>query len=123
MALFGELLAELRRDRNMTQAELAKELFVTAGTVSNYEKGVHLPDVEKLVAIADFFDVSVDYLLGRTAHDYSLDLLDRPICGSTSLGSLVDDISALEPDRLKALLLIVKDMKLSTTIKNYSGKE
>ena len=107
----------------MTQAELAKELFVTAGTVSNYEKGVHLPDVEKLVAIADFFDVSVDYLLGRTAHDYSLDLLDRPICGSTSLGSLVDDISALELDRLKALLLIVKDMKLSTTIKNYSGKE
>lgn len=41
MASFGELLAELRRDKNMTQKQLAEILHVTAGTIANYEKDVH----------------------------------------------------------------------------------
>lgn len=49
MAQFNELLVELRQDRKMTQEDLAKVLFVTSGTISNYENGVHLPDIEKLV--------------------------------------------------------------------------
>ena len=123
LAEFGELLVELRRDRHMTQAELAKILFVSAGTISNYEKGVHLPDVEKLMAIADYFHVSTDYLLGRTVHDCSLDILDSPVGSGMTLGGLVKDITSLEPERVRSLLLIVNDMKLSATIKKYGGKE
>ena len=48
MARFGELLAELRKDSGMTQKQLAERLHVSVGTVSNYENGVHLPDLEKL---------------------------------------------------------------------------
>ena len=55
MAQFNELLVELRQDRKMTQEDLAKVLFVTSGTISNYENGVHLPDIEKLISLADFF--------------------------------------------------------------------
>ena len=44
MAQFGEILAELRQDRGLTQRDLAKLFFVTPGTISNYEKGRHLPD-------------------------------------------------------------------------------
>lgn len=65
MKCFGEILARLRQDHRMTQAELAKIIFVSSGTISNYEKSVHYPDIEKLVALADYFDVSVDYLLGN----------------------------------------------------------
>lgn len=43
MAEFGELLAELRKDRSMTQHELADVLHVSVGTISNYEKSVHFP--------------------------------------------------------------------------------
>ena len=39
MAQFGEILAELRQDRGLTQRDLAKLFFVTPGTISNYEKG------------------------------------------------------------------------------------
>ena len=62
MSKFGELLAELRLDRKMTQKDLAKMLFVSVGTISNYEKGVHFPDIEKLIDLADFFHVTTDYL-------------------------------------------------------------
>ena len=51
MATFGELLAELRQDRHLTQEQLGKEIYVTAGTISNYENDVHFPDVEKLIGI------------------------------------------------------------------------
>lgn len=41
MAEFGDLLSELRRDKKLTQEELARELFVSPGTISNYENNVH----------------------------------------------------------------------------------
>lgn len=43
MAQFGEILAELRQDRGLTQRDLAKLFFVTPGTISNYEKAVTCP--------------------------------------------------------------------------------
>ena len=55
MAQFGEILAELRQDRGLTQRDLAKLFFVTPGTISNYEKGRHLPDAERLIKIATIF--------------------------------------------------------------------
>ena len=61
MAQFGDLLAELRQDRGLTQSELGKVISVTSGTISNYEHGFHLPDLEKLVLLADYFGVSTDY--------------------------------------------------------------
>ena len=52
MAKFGDLLSELRRDKKLTQDELAHILFVTSGTISNYENNVHYPDVVKLIQLA-----------------------------------------------------------------------
>ena len=53
MAVFGELMAELRQDRGLTQKELGKILSVSTGTISNYENGVHYPDLEKLVQLPE----------------------------------------------------------------------
>ena len=61
MAQFGDLLAELRQDRGLTQSELGKVISVTSGTISNYEHGFHLPDLEKLVLLADYFGVSTEF--------------------------------------------------------------
>lgn len=54
MLPFGELIAELRLDKRMTQRELSDVLHVSVGTISNYENQVHLPDVEKLIELANF---------------------------------------------------------------------
>ena len=61
---FGEILVQLRQEKHLSQAELGHIIYVSGGTISNYEKGVHYPDVEKLVRLADYFNVSIDYLLG-----------------------------------------------------------
>ena len=46
MARFGEILAELRQDRGLTQETLARVLVVPAGTISNSENSAHVPDIE-----------------------------------------------------------------------------
>lgn len=68
----GENLARLRREHNVGQKELALRLNVSIGTISNYENGVHTPNPETLSKLADFFDVSVDYILGRTGFRYNI---------------------------------------------------
>lgn len=63
----------LRKKMDIGQKELAAFLNVSVGTISNYENGVHSPDMETLVKIADFYDVSIDRLLG---HDIRSDKME-----------------------------------------------
>lgn len=61
---FGEILKDLRRKNDITQEELADILGVTSQSVSRWEKGACYPDMELLPAIANYFCVTVDDLLG-----------------------------------------------------------
>ena len=61
---FGEILKDLRRKNDITQEELADILGVTSQSVSRWEKGACYPDMELLPAIANYFNVTVDDLLG-----------------------------------------------------------
>ncbi len=61
----GSKILELRRQKNVTQEELAAELGVTAAAVSKWENGYTLPDILMLCALADYFAVTTDALLGR----------------------------------------------------------
>jgi transcriptional regulator with XRE-family HTH domain len=63
---FGVRLKALRKDKNMTQVELARRLGLTKGSISGYEKASKLPSVEVLVQLCQIFEVSSDYLLGLT---------------------------------------------------------
>ena len=60
MASFEELLEELRSDKKMTQKDLANVLHVSVGTISNYERDVYYPEIEKLINLADYFHVTID---------------------------------------------------------------
>ena len=62
---FGKKINELRKTKNVTQEELAAELGVTAAAVSKWENGYTLPDILMLCALADYFGVTTDELLGR----------------------------------------------------------
>ena len=61
----GNNILSLRKQKNITQDALAAELGVTAAAVSKWEKGYTLPDILMLCALADFFEVTTDELLGR----------------------------------------------------------
>ncbi len=64
--MFAERLRELRTEHNLQQKELAKKLFVDASTVSQWERGKAKPDYQKQQMLADLFNVSLDYLTGRS---------------------------------------------------------
>lgn len=64
--MFGERLKSLRKSLNLTQKELGEKLNVSGRVVGYYESNDRFPDKDTLTKIADFFEVSVDYLLGRT---------------------------------------------------------
>ncbi|TPE70804.1 helix-turn-helix transcriptional regulator [Halalkalibacterium halodurans] len=64
--MLGERLKKLRNERKITQEELGKKVNVTKVSISGYENGNRNPDTETLQKLADFFEVSTDYLLGRT---------------------------------------------------------
>lgn len=59
-------LKELREKRKITQQRLAMELNMSQNTISRYETGTREADYRSLIAIAEYFQVSVDYLLERT---------------------------------------------------------
>lgn len=110
MGKFGEKLAELRQDHKMTQRALAQRLHVTSGTISNYENGNHLPDVDKLVDLADLFGVSTDYLLDRCNSQLPLSHWDAPLLDNMTAGEVIHLISRLSPSRKSVLLLILHDL-------------
>ena len=65
MKIFQERLIELRKQNGYTQQMVAEVLRIKQPSYIRYEKGYAEPSLENLVKIADLFDVSVDYLLGR----------------------------------------------------------
>ena len=66
MSAFSETLARLRRERGLTQAELASRLGISKSSVSMYERGRREPELDLLQAMADLFGVGVSTLLGRS---------------------------------------------------------
>lgn len=63
--MFGKRLAELRNNKGISQYELAARMKLSRGQLANYEQGTREPDFNTLIALADFFEVSLDNLLGR----------------------------------------------------------
>lgn len=59
-------LKELREKRGISQLKLAIDLGLTQNSVSRYESGIREADYKTLIALADYFNVSIDYLLERT---------------------------------------------------------
>lgn len=63
--MFSDVLKFLRKEKKITQIELSEILHVSSGAIGNWESGKRQPDYATLEKLADFFGVSVDYLLGR----------------------------------------------------------
>lgn len=79
MSLFSERLRELRTKKGKTQQEMADLVGVNRATYSSYERDVSIPPYDKAKVFADFFNVNIDYLMGRSSErcikkDYDIDL-------------------------------------------------
>ncbi len=65
MSKLGDNLRSLREYKYISQTKLAKKLNISNKSLSVYERGISLPDINMLISFADFFDVSLDNLVGR----------------------------------------------------------
>ena len=63
---FGTHLKELRKSKNLTQKQLAINIGASESGIQQYELGLRKPTYDMLAVLADYFEVSVDYLMGRT---------------------------------------------------------
>ena len=66
MATLSERIKNLRTGSNLTQKQLAEILSVTPEMIQRIEYGTRRPVLDKLIILADYFDVSLDYLVGRS---------------------------------------------------------
>lgn len=87
--MFAERLKSLRKNKNLTQIEFAKVFSISAGAIAMWETGKREPDNSTMSKIADYFGVTVDYLLGREPIENEVDLDDNypvPILGRVVAG-------------------------------------
>lgn len=70
-------LAMLRKERGYTQEQLSDFLNLTRSAISNYELGLNEPSLDTMVAIANLYGVSLDWLMGRTNLRYNFNLEDK----------------------------------------------
>lgn len=87
-------IKDLREDRDLRQTDVAEATGIDQRTLSNYETGKTNPDSFALIRLAEFFDVSIDYLLGRT--NLRKDTADDVLQELQAARSMLDDaMSAL----------------------------
>lgn len=89
---FGEILKKLRENKGYNQTQLAKELGISNVTVSQYESGDRKPDIDTIKKLANYFNVTTDYLLGHTT-DPKLNRKDEKDI-ATRLKLITEDLSS-----------------------------
>ncbi|EIS9524135.1 helix-turn-helix transcriptional regulator [Clostridioides difficile] len=101
--MIGEKLKQLRIKNNLKQSDLAKILDVTQGAIGMYENDQRTPPAESIVKLAEYFNVTTDYLLGfnKTSYSVNANIPGMPsiVCEDTSIYDIVDeekDIESLE---------------------------
>lgn len=85
-------LVELRENKNVTQTTVALETGISRPSIAAYEKGVSIPDLEKLYILAEYYGVSCDYLLGRnegTEHDVNY-IIEKTGLSETAINKLTE---------------------------------
>lgn len=107
--MLGEILKRLRNNKDISQEQLAIKINVAPSTVGMYEQNRRQPDFETLTKIADVFNVSTDYLLGRTDTPKK-DILDQPIQIAASMKDKTADLSNLSEHDKNVVRQIIESL-------------
>lgn len=103
---FKVRLTLLRKEKKCTQTELAERMGVNKATINKYEKGTASPSYEMLWKLAEFFDVSVDYLIGRNNSFNGDPELNKEI---TEIIRLFDSMSNEDKEKTIKMIRLMTD--------------
>ena len=109
--MIGKKIFDLRKENGKTQKEIALYLKISQQAYANYESNKREPDIDTLIKIADYFDVSVDYLLGKSENknkpaDENISELDK---------KLITLLLELSPDEVQRVRDFVEGLKANRT--------
>lgn len=107
--MFADRLKELRKSRNITQTDFARSFHISNGTIGNWESGKREPNLETMQKIADYFNVTVDYLIGRSDNHSDQNPLDRQLEGIDF--ALWGEVRDLTDDEKRDIIEFVKFKK------------
>lgn len=102
----GIRLKEFRKLKNISQAQLAEEINLSNGAIGNYEQGTREPDISTLIILADFFQVSIDELVGHIPMNSKSLISDDELC-------LIADYRMLgqaDKERLQKIISALKNV-------------
>lgn len=102
----GEKLKELREKNGKTQLDISKFLGVTYQTIYKYEKDIAVPPADAIVKLAEYFNVSTDYLLGRT----NIPNIDEPVAIAASTKNGID-LSEVDDEDKEAIMRFIEMAK------------
>lgn len=119
----GKILMELRKEKNIGQKELAAYLSLSTGTISNYENGVHSPDLSTLCKLADYFDVTTDYLLNRTSYRYTSKKMDQRLSKDYTLSDVIDAVLCCSSGSISRLMEYAQFLQYKQEQENLINSE
>lgn len=91
--IIGNTIADLRKSTGMTQREFSSVLGVSESSIAHYEQGITIPSVDMLLKYADYFDVNMDYLLGRCRCKIKCNDLNSVLFGNMTFSDAINIIS------------------------------
>ena len=100
-------LSKLREEKQISQAKLGEIIGVTQPTINKYENHDNQPDFETLKKLADYFETSVDFLIGHTNIRRKIEPVDTYALNEIE-SELIDSFRALTPEQRKCILMTVK---------------
>lgn len=111
MQLVGKTISGLRKEKNMTQMELADRLGISFQAVSNWERGQTMPDIAKLGELAEILGVTVDELLGSKKSGRMVEKLIReePVAEELSPEEFLEMAPLVKPDQAEKLFQNVQE--------------
>ena len=107
-----EIIRDMRKDRGLNQTEMAAVLGTSQQHYSKYEKGEHELPARVLIQLADYFEVSVDYLLGRPHRKDDMTVLGSKVDAEHTAGKVLSDILSLKPQSRACILEYIAFMKM-----------
>ncbi len=112
MPVFGEILAELRQDKGMSQKDLADKLHVAKSSISNYETGQRRAHTELIYNAAKVFHVSTDYLLGLSDYREPFSITRKKYSNEKTVGDVLEQMLSLDSERRHLLCMLLDDLQL-----------
>ena len=111
--MFSAVIKDLRLRRGLTQKELAQELYLSPSAISQYENGVSRPSRETLDSLAQYFGVSVSFLLGASVNAEVEVLLSEEFCQGVSMSDILKKCTEIPPEDRPAFLHMLEGLTYS----------